>query len=57
MDENGLLQQVCRDFYTNCIQVTPSRIQSTLKSATINLSRQENRGKSKSKIGLVRLIS
>lgn len=47
-DENGVENQVCRDFFMNCIQVTPTRISGAIKTFEKNPAAVENRGKSSS---------
>lgn len=44
VDENGVKQQVCRHFFMNCLQVTPSRIYSALKTLKNNPGANELRG-------------
>lgn len=45
IDKNGIEQQVCRDFFLNCIQVKSGRIQSALKSFNTNPEASEQRGR------------
>lgn len=44
VDENGVKQQVCRHFFIKCLQVTPSRIYSALKTLKNNPEACELRG-------------
>lgn len=44
-DNRGAQQSVCRDFFLNCLQVTPNRVHNALNSITKNPSATENRGK------------
>lgn len=44
--EDGVENEVCRDFYLNCIQVTPNRIFNALQSHDSNAGAVEHRGKS-----------
>lgn len=45
-DSHGISQQVCRHFFVNCLQVTPTRINHALKTAIKNPSAKESRGSS-----------
>lgn len=43
-DGIGVTHTVCRDFFVNCLQITPARIYSAVNSANTNPSAKERRG-------------
>lgn len=45
LDSAGNVQQVCRNFFMNCLQVSMTRIHSALNMAKTNPSARENRGR------------
>lgn len=47
-DEKGIDQDVCRDFFINCLQITPYRVYNALNTQDKNPSASEVRGKSAS---------
>lgn len=49
IDNTGITQAVCRDFFMKCLQVTPTRIYNAVRTASKNPSANEKRGKAPSK--------
>lgn len=44
IDDEGVEHEVCRDFFLNCIQITPNRVFGALNSFETNSSATEKRG-------------
>lgn len=45
VDEKGVIKDVCRDFFLECLQVPPTRVYNAVHSVIKNPSANENRGR------------